>query len=152
MDRKIFGAIALLLLLLGWIVVQSLDPTSKPGTMVNGSSQERWYSERQVAEGGPLFQTHCASCHGPEAASTPNWRELDENGNYPPPPLDGSAHAWHHSLDLLRKTVRDGGIPLGGQMPPFREILAADEIDSVLAWVQTHWSDEIYSMWSERNG
>ncbi len=146
MKGKIIGVV-IPLLLVGLIGTQF--PVSNPVPKGDG---DRWYSEQQVAQGGPLFQTHCAACHGPEAASIPNWRELDENGNYPPPPLNGSAHAWHHSLELLRKTVREGGIPLGGQMPPFRDLLTAEEIDSVLAWVQTHWTDEIYRMWEERNG
>lgn len=151
MNGKVLATILVLFIALVLIVMQSTTPTIEPTTVaVNGDG--RWYTEQQVAEGGPLFQTHCASCHGPEAASTPKWRETDENGNYPPPPLDGSAHAWHHSLALLQKTVREGGVPLGGQMPPFKDVLAADEIDSILAWVQTHWSDEIYQIWQERNG
>jgi len=112
----------------------------------------RWYSEQQVAQGEPLYQFYCSSCHGPEAGATPNWREADEEGNYPPPPLNGTAHAWHHPLSILRKTVQDGGIPLGGQMPPFKEVLSIEEIDAILAWVQNHWSDEVYQRWSERNG
>ncbi len=112
----------------------------------------RWYSEAQVANGGPLYQTNCAGCHGPEAAATPDWRTPNEQGHYPPPPLNGTAHAWHHPLKLLRKTVQDGGIPLGGQMPPFRNQLNDEEIDAILAWIQSHWSDEIYQLWSERNG
>ncbi len=147
MNGKVLLALFVLVLVLGFIVAQPFLSDEK-GVSVTG----RWYTEQQVAEGGPLFQTHCASCHGPEAASIPNWKETDENGNYPPPPLDGSAHAWHHPLSLLQKTVREGGIPLGGQMPPFKDVLAAEEIDSILAWVQTHWSDKIYGIWKERNG
>ncbi len=112
----------------------------------------RWYSEQQVEQGEALFQIHCAGCHGPDAASTPDWRVIDEYGNYPPPPLNGTAHAWHHPLQQLRQTVQDGGIPLGGVMPPFRTVLTDQEIDAVLAWVQDHWSDEIYLRWLERNG
>ncbi len=112
----------------------------------------RWYSAQQVAQGEGLYQTHCASCHGPEAASTPQWREVDENGKYPPPPLDGSAHTWHHPLNMLRQTIQQGGIPLGGQMPPFRDLFTNEEIDAVLAWIQSHWSNKIYNIWAERGG
>lgn len=111
----------------------------------------RWYRTDQVATGAPLFQTHCAECHGANAEGTPTWRETGPDGKYPPSPLNGTAHAWHHPLSILRRTVQVGGVPLGGSMPAFGDKLNQQEIDSILAWVQSHWSDEIYAMWSERN-
>ena len=112
---------------------------------------ERWYAQTQVHRGGDLFQTHCAECHKADASGTPDWRTPLANGKYPPPPLNGTAHAWHHPLSVLRRTVRTGGIPLGGTMPGFADKLSAEQIDDILAWVQTHWSDEIYRIWHERN-
>ena len=47
--------------------------------------------------------------------------------------------------------MRKGGAQVGGTMPPFEDKLSADEIDSVIAWFQTKWSDEIYAAWNERN-
>ena len=111
----------------------------------------RWYRAEQVAEGKPLFEANCAECHGANAEGTPNWREAGPDGKYPPPPLNGTAHAWHHPLSVLRQAVRVGGIPLGGSMPPFGDKLDAQQVDAVLAWVQSHWSDEIYALWSKRN-
>ncbi len=32
-------------------------------------------------------------------------------------------------------------------MPPFNEKLSAEEIDAVIAWFQSLWSDEIYTVW-----
>lgn len=113
-------------------------------------SPERWFSEKQVQQGQILFQQNCASCHGSNAEATPNWKKTDENGVYPPPPLDGSAHAWHHDLSLLRRTVREGGQKLGGQMPPFEQVLMADQIDSVIAFFQSKWTDDIYTKWAGR--
>ncbi|MEN8167255.1 MAG: cytochrome c [Pseudomonadota bacterium] len=111
----------------------------------------RWYSETQVARGDNLFQVNCSECHKPDASGTPNWKERDADGKLPPPPLNGTAHAWHHPLSVLRRTVRLGGVPLGGSMPGFADKLNSEEIDAILAWVQSHWSDEIYRVWHERN-
>ena len=111
---------------------------------------ERWYSEEQVVQGEKLFRQNCAGCHGQNAEATPDWKKTDANGNYPPPPLNGSAHAWHHDLDLLRRTVREGGAKLGGQMPAFEGVLDAAQIDSVIAFFQSKWPDEIYQRWSGR--
>jgi len=112
---------------------------------------ERWYSQAQVARGNALFQENCASCHKPDASGTPNWRDLDANGKLPPPPLNGSAHAWHHPLSILQRTVKVGGVPLGGTMPGFADKLNSEQIDDILSWVQSHWSNEIYRVWHERN-
>ena len=93
---------------------------------------------------------NCASCHGQNAEATPNWKQTDANGNYPPPPLNGSAHTWHHDLNLLRRTIREGGAKVGGQMPGFEGSLSASEIDSIIAFFQSKWPDEIYQRWSGR--
>ena len=110
----------------------------------------RWYGDEQVKRGETLFRQHCASCHGQNAEATANWKQTDANGNYPPPPLNGTAHAWHHDLDLLRRTIRQGGAKIGGQMPGFEERLSEAEIDSVIAFFQAQWPDEIYERWSGR--
>lgn len=115
------------------------------------AQNNRWYSDEQVAAGSRLFQQNCAACHGENAQATADWKKTDANGNYPPPPLNGSAHAWHHDLDLLRRTIREGGAKLGGQMPAFEGQLNPWEIDSVIAFFQSHWSDEIYQRWAGRN-
>ena len=117
---------------------------------VVAAENERWYSDEQVKKGKELFRLNCASCHGQNAEATPNWKQTDANGNYPPPPLNGTAHTWHHDLGLLRRTIREGGAKLGGQMPGFEGHLSASEIDSIIAFFQSKWSDEIYQRWSGR--
>ena len=122
------------------------------GLLSSTTSQasERWYSAQQVSEGKQVFLQNCARCHGPEAASSPNWKQTDANGKYPPPPLNGSAHAWHHDLPLLRRTVREGGQKLGGQMPPFKDTLKPAQIDAAIAYFQSKWPDDTYRKWAGR--
>jgi mono/diheme cytochrome c family protein len=111
----------------------------------------RWYTREQVEAGAALYAQNCATCHKPNAEGTSDWKARDANGKLPPPPLNGTAHAWHHSLDLLRQVVRRGGIPIGGSMPAFAGKLSTQEIDAILAWVQSHWSDKIYAIWHARD-
>ena len=111
----------------------------------------RWYTPEQVETGAALYAQHCATCHKPNAAGTPYWKTRDASGKLPPPPLNGTAHAWHHPLDVLRTVVRRGGAPVGGSMPGFTDKLSPQEIDAILAWVQSHWSDKIYAIWHERD-
>lgn len=109
----------------------------------------RWYTAEQVTQGGVLFATHCASCHGEQAQGlAEDWRKTDANGNYPPP-LNGSAHAWHHSLVVLENTIAAGGADLGGVMPGFAETLSKDEAQATIAYFQSLWSDDIYARWQE---
>ncbi len=114
-------------------------------------SQKRWYTPEQVAQGAPLYAKFCAECHGPKAASTSEWRKQDTEGYYPPPPLNGTAHAWHHQLPLLQRTIQEGGAKFGGKMPPFADKLNTTEIDAIIAWFQSLWPEKIYSTWSGRN-
>ncbi|OOZ36501.1 c-type cytochrome [Solemya elarraichensis gill symbiont] len=110
----------------------------------------RWYADDQVKRGEKLFSENCASCHGQNAEATQNWKQPGTDGKYPPPPLHGSAHAWHHPMSILRRQIRSGWIPLGGNMPPFKEKMSATEIDDVIAYFQSKWSDRIYMLWEER--
>jgi mono/diheme cytochrome c family protein len=109
----------------------------------------RWYTAAQVAAGAPLYQAYCAQCHGEDGSATADWRTLDENGNYPPPPLNGTAHTWHHPLEVLTATIASGGAEFGGVMPGFDAVLDESDRLAVVAWIQSEWSDEIYRRWEE---
>ena len=109
----------------------------------------RWYTEAQVEAGGPLYQTHCAVCHAADGSATAEWRTPDALGNYPPPPLNGTAHTWHHPLTVLDDTIANGGVRFGGVMPGFAPVLAGDERLAISAWFQSLWPDEIYARWNE---
>ena len=113
-------------------------------------AESRWYDQSNVNRGASLFKQNCASCHGQNGEATANWQDTDANGNYQPPPLNGSAHAWHHSKDLLKQTILDGGAKIGGVMPGFEGKLSDMEIDAVIAFFQSKWPDEVYSKWAER--
>ncbi len=131
------------------VCVLLLAGCSDQGPRVEG----RWYTQNQVNHGKVLFQAHCASCHGEAAQGlVADWKKTLADGTYPPPPLNGTAHAWHHPLSLLRRTIRNGGIPLGGVMPPFKEQLSDQEVDAIIAFFQSKWDKPIYEAWMERGG
>ena len=111
----------------------------------------RWYTAAQVEAGEPLYQTYCAVCHAADGSATADWRTLDENGNYPPPPLNGTAHTWHHPLDMLSSTIAEGGAAFGGVMPGFGAALSETDRLAIIAWFQSLWSDDIYRRWAEIN-
>lgn len=131
------------------------DPVaSAPGvgdiTLDAKAQTGRWYTAAQVERGRETFGQYCAACHGADAEATPDWRTLDANGNYPPPPLNGSAHAWHHPLSVLAMVIEEGGEPTGGVMPAWGDTLSDAEIVEVIASFQSYWPDDVYELWLER--
>ena len=118
-------------------------------TPLHAQNGDRWYTPQQLAQGEVLFKQNCAVCHGQNAEATPNWKQSDANGIFPPPPLNGTAHAWHHDLEVLRKQIREGGQKLGGVMPAFGDTLTSEQIDMVIAYFQSKWPDELYQRWAK---
>lgn len=112
----------------------------------------RWYTPSQVELGKQVYAENCISCHNENAIGTFTWRQPGTDGSYPPPPLNGTAHAWHHPLSQLKRTITQGGIPLGGTMPGFGSKLNDDEKLAVIAWFQNFWPDKIYQEWLKRGG
>ena len=114
--------------------------------------ENRWYTSVQVDDGQKVFETNCAVCHGKQAQGlVAEWRKTLPDGKYPAPPLNGSAHAWHHSKAVLLRSINNGGIPLGGTMPAFEKQLSEAEKEAVLAYIMSLWTDKIYNIWCERN-
>ena len=141
------GVVGLVLAAIIYAVAIS-DGAARPD--FEASETPKWWSAEQAAHGRQLYAQHCAECHGKTAEGADNWREKDSDGNYPPPPLNGTAHTWHHDLGALRRVVRFGGEPLGGVMPAFQDSLSPEDIDSVLAHIQSLWPEEIYYRWNLR--
>jgi mono/diheme cytochrome c family protein len=111
----------------------------------------RNYDFAQLTRGRKLYLEHCAECHGKNAEGAPNWRKKNPDGKYPPPPLNGTGHAWHHPMKALRMTIRDGTQKIGGNMPAWGGKLSAQEMDDIITWFQSEWPDEIWQAWSRHN-
>lgn len=156
---------ALLISFVAISVLASCDNAQQPSSLDEGSDQtvinfnqltlepkhttQRWYFAEQAERGAIIFASHCAVCHGRQAESTPHWKTPTDSGHYPPPPLNGSAHAWHHPLSILGRTIYNGGAPVGGLMPPFKDKLSESDIIDVIAHFQSYWDQSIYERWLE---
>lgn len=101
----------------------------------------------QIQRGEAVYRANCTGCHGPNGEATPDWRKPNPDGKYPPPPLDSSAHAWHHSTEVLKKTILKGTPPEIGSMPTWEGKLTERQVDDVVVWIKSLWSDEIYDLW-----
>jgi len=115
----------------------------------SGETMLRPHSETQVAAGAVIFQRDCTQCHGVNGEGDPEWRKRGVDGMYPPPPLNGSGHAWHHSTAFLQDRIKNGSEPGKGKMPAWGGKLSDSEIDAVIAWFQAQWPDQVYAAWYE---
>ena len=109
----------------------------------------RWYTQAQVETGKTLYEANCSVCHLADGSATVDWRTPGPDGKYLPPPLNGTAHTWHHSLALLNYTIENGGAEFDGVMPGFAGVLDQEERLSVIAYLQEWWPDDIYAQWEE---
>jgi len=109
---------------------------------------ERWYTEAQVEQGAATFAANCATCHGELAQGlVADWRQKLDDDSFPPPPLNGSAHAWHHPRSVLLQVIDNGGAEFGGKMPAFASILDSQQKLAAIAYIQSLWDDETYAKW-----
>ena len=113
--------------------------------------ESRWYGAENVARGGPIFAAHCAECHGNAAQGSSTWRQPGADGKFPPPPLNGTGHAWHHPFRALGSQIKFGTPGGGGSMVGFEQTLSDQDIVDVIAWFQDKWPDEIYASWFARD-
>ena len=113
--------------------------------------QQRVRDMSLIMQGGKVFQQNCAVCHGAQAQGAPDWQRPDASGKYPPPPLNGTAHSWHHPMKVLKRVIKQGTAAQGGNMPAWEGKLSDKEIDAVIAWFQNKWPDPLYAAWARRN-
>ena len=102
-----------------------------------------------VAQGGSIYQTHCAACHGAKLEGQPNWRERDAKGLLPAPPHDASGHTWHHPDGVLVRITKLGVAKAANlkdynsAMPAYEGVLSDQEIVAVLSWIKAQWPPPI---------
>jgi mono/diheme cytochrome c family protein len=111
----------------------------------------RYHDLAQIARGGKIYQQNCAECHGSQAEGAPNWHKPGPDGKYPPPALNGTAHAWHHPMAALKHTIREGTQVIGGSMPGWKDQLSEQDVEDVIAWFQAKWPDDLYQAWARND-
>jgi len=129
-------------------LLAACQEAKSPGRNAGGGAPNV-FDPAQVARGAEVFRAQCAACHGDRAQGAPNWQKPGADGKYPPPPLNGSAHAWHHPTAVLKDVIRNGTQRIGGNMPPWRDKLGEPDIEAVIAYFQSLWPAEIYQAWAD---
>lgn len=102
---------------------------------------------RTVQRGRQVYVQNCAVCHGPNAEGAQNWQQLDERGNRRSPPHDDTGHTWRHPDSQLKEIILDGWRDPFNKtedltMPGWRGKLSDEEIDAVIVYFKSLWSEE----------
>lgn len=106
-----------------------------------------FFHDSDLRNGQTLYATNCASCHGANLEGQADWRSPGPDGIYPAPPHDATGHTWHHADRVLSDYVTLGGaaalarsgVTFDSGMPGFGDLLTADEIDDILAYIKSTW-------------
>lgn len=128
-------------------VAKLLNPVKKVEPIKAVEPVKRNLNPEQLSRGAALFKTNCAECHGEQGQGTVNWQKRGADGKFPPPPLNGKGHTWHHPTAVLKYTIKNGTSKIGGNMPAFAEKLSDAQIESILIFIQEKWPDPLYEAW-----
>ena len=143
-----WATMLVLLLSLGLVACNG-QPGGESGGLPVPEGIPRIQDPALLARGELVYREHCARCHGADAEGAPDWRKRGPDGMFPPPPLDGSGHAWHHSIPVLKGMIRNGSPQGQGNMPAWDGILSDQDMDAVIAWFQSRWPGRVYDAWYE---
>lgn len=104
-------------------------------TACGGGGEDKEAPKALVEKGATLYQQSCSRCHG--GAKGGNLRDI-------PPPHNSNGHTWHHPDQQLTDMILNG-IPFSleqEKMPPFADKLNEGDIQAILAYIKTLWTDE----------
>ena len=71
-----------------------------------------------------------------------------------PPRQNANGHTWHHPDCQLKEVIKNGGDemtsmmrrmmvpPDAPRMPAFKDVLSDEDIDAILAFIKTWWTDQ----------
>jgi mono/diheme cytochrome c family protein len=135
---------------IGWSL-RNLDPEQQQrmlrfSTFVNRgipdaylkAENEVGYTVRAIAEGGPLYQSHCRSCHGDTGLG---------NGDLayaltPSPALLAYMVQQPIAVDqYLLWCISEGGKQFGTAMPAFKKQLSQEQIWQIVAYLRAGFPD-----------
>jgi len=93
-----------------------------------------------VAKGEALFQEYCQSCHGERGVGErPNDMYAKDEFGFVAPPLDDSAHGWHHSDQGIVETILNGS-ERNERMIAWKETLSRDDAENLVAYIKSLWN------------
>ncbi|MFV2055819.1 MAG: c-type cytochrome [Thiohalomonadales bacterium] len=96
-------------------------------------------NNKMVRAGEELFLAYCQTCHGLQGVGE-NFtvQSLTEKNYIIAPPLNDSAHAWHHSDKDLMTTIMEGS-PRASRMVAWKKLLSKQNAQQLVAYIKSLW-------------
>ena len=88
--------------------------------------------EQVLAKGAKLYAANCQRCHGDREGKGTTLEASPHND---------SGHTWHHPDAQLKETILNGRTGFG-LMPPFKDKLTKQDVDAILAYIKTWWTED----------
>jgi mono/diheme cytochrome c family protein len=86
-----------------------------------------------AAKGKQVFETNCQLCHNADSEEALVGPGLKGLFKWPPHKLsDGTEHT-EHTVEIIRNQITQGG----GAMAPMGDMLSAEDLDNLIAYLQT---------------
>lgn len=110
-----------------------------------------------VKLGKVIYDSECATCHGPNLEGQPNWNKRNADGKLPAPPQDETGHTWHHPETQIFEMTKYGIQKFAGpdyktDMPAFEKKLTDAEIIAVLSYIKSRWPSEVRARNTKMSG
>lgn len=129
-NKQILPAIALVMFVVGVISYSYFSTSSSNGNLEA--------SPLAAALGETLYDTNCSACHGIKGSGVID----DQSRTFLAPPLDESAHAWHHTDDVLADIILNGS-PNDPRMIAWKSKLSEDDAYAIVTYIKSLWSPRI---------
>jgi mono/diheme cytochrome c family protein len=100
---------------------------------LTGANERQAQDDQAALKGGEsLYTANCQSCHGGREG---------KGGADIAPPHNETGHTWHHPDAQLKEWILNGKTGQG-RMPPFKDKLSEEEVNAILAYIKTWWTEE----------
>lgn len=143
--------LAVLILLVLAVVLTSQAPAPSPAAMTMAEATEDprramlLAADPALQAGQEQYNLRCGHCHGFDGEGELAAAAVDTLalGMKIVPPHNSTGHTWMHPEQLLSAIIQQGSPnPLFRfPMPAYGEVMTADEIEQVLAYIQLWWTD-----------
>lgn len=93
-----------------------------------------------VAAGRKTYEQYCQACHGKNGiGERPKQMYAEDQYGFVAPPLDNSAHGWHHTDANLLHTILNGS-SRNPRMLPFKDIISKEDAKDAVAYIKSLWN------------
>ncbi len=113
------------------------DDGGRSWTTFEGSGAGR---KAAIARGEALYRDTCQACHGVRAVGErPDDMYARDEFGFVAPPLDNSAHGWHHSDSDLVATILNGS-PRNERMRGWKDEMTEAQARDIVAYIKSLWN------------